>query len=227
MSIKPAAEEEVKNTVKVMGGEDLRLWVDTLTKNNLLSENAVVISYSYLGPKVTHDIYLNGSVGAAKNHLKETSDKLNKDYKVKAYVSVNKAVVTQSSAAIPVLPLYISILFKVMKEKNLHENCIEQIYRLFKKIQDSENNGHNLTDENGFIRIDDWEMREDVQKEVAERWEKISDDYLNGLADLDGYKKDFLNLFGFDLDGVDYSEDFANSEIEVDEDGLGFVDLVK
>ena len=220
MSIQPATEEEIKNTVKVMGGEDLNIWIDVLTKNNLLIENAVIISYSYIGPQVTHDIYLNGSVGAAKNHLKSTSDNLNKLYKVKSYVSVNKAVVTQASSAIPVMPLYISVLFKVMKEKNLHENCIEQIYRLFKKLHD----GKNLTDENGFIRIDDWEMRDDVQKEVAERWDNINDDNLNDLADLGGYKKDFLNLFGFDLDGVDYEEDI---ETEVDEESLGIVNLVK
>jgi len=223
MSIFPANEEEVKNTVKVMGGEDLEIWVDVLTKNKLLRENAVVVSYSYIGPPATHDIYLNGSVGAAKNHLKATSDQLNKLYKIHSYVSVNKAVVTQSSAAIPVLPLYISILFKVMKEKNLHENCIGQIYRLFKKLQKVQN-GENLTDENGFIRIDDWEMRGDVQTEVAKRWEKVNDENLSELADLDGYKKDFLNLFGFDVDGVDYGEDV---EIDVDEDHLGIVNLVK
>jgi len=220
MIIPPATVEEIENTIKVMGGEDLNLWVEILTKNNLLKENAVVIPYSYIGPSLTHDIYLNGSVGAAKNHMKETSDNLNKQYKVKSYVSVNKAVVTQSSAAIPVLPLYISILFKVMKEKNLHENCVEQIYRLFTKLQDHKN----LTDENGYIRIDDWEMRDDVQKEVSERWEKVSDENLNELADLNGYKKDFLNLFGFDVDGVDYDEDV---EIEVDEDNLGIVNLMK
>jgi len=218
VSIQPATDEEIANTVKVMGGEDLELWVDVLSKNDLLSENAVVISYSYIGPPITHDIYLNGSVGAAKNHLKETSDKLNKAYKVKSYVSVNKALVTQASAAIPVMPLYISILFKAMKEKNLHENCVQQIYRLFEKIAD----GRNLTDENGFIRIDDWEMRGDVQQEVAENWAKVSDGNLNELADLDGYKKDFLNLFGFGLDGVDYGEDV---EIEVDGDSLGIVAL--
>ena len=218
VSIQPTTDEEIANTVKVMGGEDLELWVDVLSKNDLLSENAVVISYSYIGPPITHDIYLNGSVGAAKNHLKETSDKLNKAYKVKSYVSVNKALVTQASAAIPVMPLYISILFKAMKEKNLHENCVQQIYRLFEKIAD----GRNLTDENGFIRIDDWEMRGDVQQEVAENWAKVSDGNLNELADLDGYKKDFLNLFGFGLDGVDYGEDV---EIEVDGDSLGIVAL--
>ena len=222
MSIQPATDEEIKNTIKVMGGEDLNIWVDVLTKNNLLKENAVVISYSYIGPSVTHDIYLNGSVGAAKNHLKSTSDNLNKLYKVKSYVSVNKAVVTQASSAIPVMPLYISLLFKVMKEKNLHENCVQQIYRLFKKFADEHSSS--LQDENGFIRIDDWEMREDVQRKVAENWEKVSDENLNDLVDLDGYRKDFLNLFGFEVDGVDYSEDV---EIEVDEDELGFLNLIK
>ena len=221
VSIQPANEEEIANTVKVMGGEDLEIWVDMLTKNNLLSENAAVISYSYTGPSLTHDIYLNGSIGRAKNHLKETSDKLNKLYKVKSYVSVNKALVTQSSSAIPVIPLYISILFKAMKEKNLHEGCAEQIYRLFKKLQDNKN----LTDSNGFIRIDDWEMREDIQKEVAELWEKVNDENLNDLADLNSYRKDFLNLFGFDVDGVDYNEDIGLKEIEVDENGLNIIKI--
>ena len=228
VAVQPATDEEVINTAKVMGGEDLKLWVDMLSKNNLLSENAIVLSYSYIGPSVTHDIYLNGSVGAAKEHLKQTSDNLNSEYgkyKVRSYVSVNKALVTQASSAIPVMPLYISILFKVMKEKNLHENYIQQIYRLFEKIADG-NNLPYLTDENGFIRIDDWEMRDDVQKEVAERWEKINDDNINDLADLDGYKNDFLNLFGFGLDGVNYSENIEADEIEVDENSLGIINLI-
>jgi len=215
-SIQPATEEEIGETVKVMGGEDLALWVGILTKNNLLSENAVVLSYSYIGPPVTHDIYLNGSVGAAKKHLKETSDNLNKLYKIKSYVSINKALVTQSSAAIPVLPLYISILFKVMKEKNLHENCIRQIYRLFAKLRD----GGDITDENGYIRLDDWEMRADVQTEVAARWDKINDGNLRELADIEGFRDDFLNLFGFGLEGVDYGGDV---EPEVDANSLGMV----
>lgn len=225
VTVQPATDEEVKNTVKVMGGEDLKLWADILDKKNLLSDNAIVLSYSYIGPALTHDIYLNGAIGAAKRHLKQTADNLNSEYnkyKIKSYVSVNKALVTQASSAIPVMPLYISILFKVMKEKNLHENCIQQIYRLFKKIAD----GHELTDENGYIRIDDWEMRDDVQREVTERWDKISDENLNELADLEGYRKDFLNLFGFELDGVDYGEDIKDSEIEVDENSLGFINLI-
>jgi enoyl-[acyl-carrier protein] reductase/trans-2-enoyl-CoA reductase (NAD+) len=170
---------------------------------------------------------LNGTVGEAKKHLKETSDKLNKLYKIKSYVSVNKALVTQASAAIPVLPLYISILFKVMKEKNLHEGCIEQAYRLFRRfaVLATDLIGEtDFTDESGYIRLDDWEMREDVQSEVAKRWEKITDENLPELADLDGYRKDFLNLFGFELDGIDYGE---NVDIDADTGNLGMIDLTK
>ena len=224
--IQPASEDEIKNTIKVMGGEDLELWVDVLAENNLLSENASVVSYSYIGPPVTHDIYLNGSVGAAKKHLKQTSDNLNKKYKIKSYVSVNKALVTQASAAIPVLPLYISLLFKVMKEKNIHEGCIEQAYRLFEKFRNAEENkDFNLTDEDGFIRLDDLEMREDVQKEVADRWEKVTDGNLGELADSDGYRKDFLNLFGFGPDGADYFGEVGEDEIEIDTKRLGIIEI--
>lgn len=220
ISITPASDAEITNTVKVMGGEDLKLWIDYLSKNNLLSENAIILAYSYIGPSLTHDIYLNGTVGAAKNHLKQISDALNELYKVKSYVSVNKALVTQASAAIPVLPLYISILFKVMKEKNIHEDCTEQIYRLFKKFE----NGENLTDESGLIRIDDWEMREDVQSEVAERWARVNDDNLGDLADLAGYRSDFIKLFGFGLEGIDYS---ADVNPVIDEPMLGILNLTE
>jgi len=216
IAIAPASEPEINNTVKVMGGEDLKLWVDYLTKHNKLSENAIVLAYSYIGPSITHGIYLNGTIGAAKNHLKQTADEISS----RAYVAVNKAVVTQSSAAIPVVSLYISILFKIMKEKGLHEDCTEQIHRLFKKLAD----GENLTDKNGFIRIDDWEMRDDVQNEVAERWTRVSDDNLSELADLDGYRSDFIKLFGFGLDGVDYNADI---ETIVDEATLGFINLTE
>ena len=218
VSVPPASEKETEETIKVMGGEDLGLWTDYLQKNNLMRESAVIIAYSYTGPALTHDIYLNGTVGAAKNHLKQTSAELNKLYKVKSYTAAAKAIVTQASSAIPVMPLYISILFKVMKEKNLHEGCAEQIYRLFKKLGSDQN----LTDENGFIRTDDLEMREDVQREVAERWAKTNDGNLGELADLDGYRADFIKLFGFGLEGIDYS---AESSPEVDEAALGFINL--
>ncbi|MCL2815323.1 MAG: enoyl-[acyl-carrier-protein] reductase FabV [Oscillospiraceae bacterium] len=218
-AVGPATVEEIKNTVKVMGGEDLEIWAGVLAKNNLLSENAAILSYTYIGPPLTHEIYQNGTVGAAKNHLKATSDKLNGLYGVCSYVSVNKAVVTQSSAAIPVLPLYISILFSVMKQKKLHENCAQQIYRMFEKFRAEKN----LTDENGFIRMDDLEMQDPVQAEVKRRWDLADDENLTGLADLEGYKRDFLNLFGFGLDGVDYG---ADAEIEVDENSLGIINLL-
>ena len=218
IKVPPASETETADTVKVMGGEDLGLWTEYLHKNKLLNKNTLIISYSYIGPELTHAIYLNGTVGAAKNHLKQTSDELNKLYDVKSFVSVNKALVTQASAAIPVLPLYISVLFKVMKEKNIHEGCAEQIYRLFKKLE----TGTNLTDETGFIRIDDLEMREDVQRETAERWERINSGNLAGLADLDGYRAEFIKLFGFGLENVDYSADISPA---VDEVSLGFINL--
>lgn len=223
ISVAPASDAEIAGTVKVMGGEDLKLWVDYLAKNNKLSEGALILAYSYIGPSLTHDIYLNGTVGAAKNHLKQTVDELNGSYNVKSYVSVNKALVTQSSSAIPVLPLYISILFKVMKEKNIHEDCTEQIYRLFKKLECGAGEAaEDITDSNGFIRLDDWEMRDDVQREVADRWARANDENLTEIADLAGYRSDFVKLFGFGLEGVDYS---ADVEPNVDEPALGFVNL--
>ena len=212
ISIAPASPQEIANTVKVMGGEDLKLWAGYLRQYDLLSENAIILAYSYIGPELTHDIYLNGTIGAAKAHLKQTADELG------AYISVNKALVTQASGAIPVLPLYISLLFKVMKDKGLHEGCTEQIYRLFRKLEA----GTGLRDPEGYIRIDDCEMRDDVQREVAASWESVSDDNLSELADLAGYRSDFLKLFGFGLEGVDYS---ADVEPAVDEVALGFVNL--
>lgn len=220
ITIQPATEGEIKSTAKVMGGEDLELWVSALSKNDLLKDGAMILSYSYIGPPITHAIYQNGSIGAAKAHLKATSDRLSGLYGVSSHVSINKAVVTQSSAAIPVLPLYISILFKLMKEKGLHEDCAQQIFRLFEKLRDKDRK--DLADGNGFIRMDDFEMLESVQKEVARRWEMADGENLADLADLDGYKRDFLKLFGFGAEGVDYGEDV---EIEVDLERLGILNL--
>lgn len=214
-----SSEEEINSTIKVMGGEDLLLWVDKLSKNNLLSDNAKIICYSYIGPDLTHDIYKNGTVGMAKNHLKQTSDYISKTYNVESFVSINKALVTQSSSAIPVLPLYISLLFKLMKEKGTHENCVMQIYRLFKKLE----NGENLTDSDGFIRIDDFEMDESVQREVAERWEKVNDENLYDLADIDGYRNDFIKLFGFGREDIDYNNDVS---LEVDVEKLDILNMI-
>ncbi len=204
----PASEEEILETVKVMGGEDWLSWIEVLKEENLLADNFVTMAYSYIGPEITHPIYMNGTIGMAKRHLKETSDKLNevlKDVNGKSFVSVNKALVTQASSAIPVVPLYISILYKVMKEKGLHEHCIEQMYRLFDTYYDNSV----IMDKDGFIRMDDYEMREDVQSEVVNAWNNISSENVSDYTDLEGFHKDFDNLFGFELDGVNYDEDVS------------------
>jgi enoyl-[acyl-carrier protein] reductase/trans-2-enoyl-CoA reductase (NAD+) len=211
IAITPANEDEIKNTVAVMGGEDWEMWIDALKKENLLAQGATTVAYSYIGPEVTEPVYRKGTIGRAKDHLEATAftitDKL-KDIGGKAYVSVNKALVTQASSAIPVIPLYISLLYKVMKAKGIHEGCIEQISRLFHEHLYSGKTLH--TDEKGRIRIDDWEMRPDVQEEVFTQWQKATTETLPGIGDLEGYKQDFFNLFGFEVAGVDY-------DAEVDE----------
>ncbi len=216
ISIDPCSEDDITNTVAVMGGEDWEMWIDALIKADALTNNAMTIAYSYIGPSLTETVYRKGSIGKAKDHLEATafkiSDKL-KSIHGKAYVSVNKALVTQASSAIPVIPLYISLLYKVMKEKGIHEGCIEQIQRLFKERLFT---GKEIpTDEKGRIRIDDWEMREDVQKKIAEIWPQASTESLPGIGDLPGYKSDFLNLFGFEFSGVNYSED-VNENIAIE-----------
>ncbi|MBD5140241.1 MAG: trans-2-enoyl-CoA reductase family protein [Ruminococcus sp.] len=205
ITIPPATESEIFATVKVMGGEDWKEWIGALKAADAIEDGAVTVAYSYIGPELTHPIYKDGSIGRAKDHLAATAKEITKSIDgVTAYVSVNKALVTQSSSAIPVVPLYISILYKVMKEAGLHEGCIEQMQRLFaEKLFD----GGVKTDSEGFIRLDDWEMRDDIQKKVAEVWEKISDSNIKEYADMDGYRKDFSMLFGFEADGVDYDAD--------------------
>jgi enoyl-[acyl-carrier protein] reductase/trans-2-enoyl-CoA reductase (NAD+) len=208
VSIEPANQDDIDNTVVVMGGEDWSMWIDALKNENLLAEGATTIAYSYIGPAVTEAVYRKGTIGRAKDHLEATaftiSDKL-KDLNGKAYVSVNKALVTQASSAIPVIPLYISLLYKIMKAEGIHEGCIEQIQRLYSQRLYTGNNV--ATDENGRIRIDDWEMRSDVQERVSDLWTKATTETLPEIGDLAGYKQDFLNLFGFGFDGVDYDAD--------------------
>lgn len=208
VSIEPANEDDIANTVTVMGGEDWEMWMDALQKENLLAPGATTVAYSYIGPKLTEPVYRKGTIGRAKDHLEATAftigDKL-KDIDGKAYVSVNKALVTQASSAIPVIPLYISLLYKIMKAEGIHEGCIEQMQRLFSERLYG--NGAPATDDKGRIRVDDWEMREDVQAKVAQLWEKATTETLAELGDLQGYADDFFNLFGFRIDGVDYDED--------------------
>ena len=189
-----------------MGGEDWKDWITALQQADVLAEHVITLAYSYIGPAVTHPIYKNGTIGMAKNHLVATSKEITAKFNhVDAYVSVNKALVTQASSAIPVVPLYISLLYKVMKEKGIHEGCMEQMYRLF---HDKILGTHGVeTDESGLVRVDDLEMREDVQQEVMELWDKISTENLMELADTDGYWDDFYKMFGFHFDNVDYNED--------------------
>lgn len=205
VTIGPATEEEIENTVKVMGGEDWRDWIEALSAADVLEKDAVTVAYSYIGPEITHPIYADGSIGRAKEHLYRTAQEMNEELSgVRAYVSVNKALVTQSSAAIPVVPLYISILYKVMKEKGVHEGCIEQMYRLF---HDKLYGIAVRTDTNGYIRLDDYEMQPDVQEEVLKVWDALSNENLEANADLDGYWEDFYRLFGFHAKNVDYDAD--------------------
>jgi enoyl-[acyl-carrier protein] reductase / trans-2-enoyl-CoA reductase (NAD+) len=210
ITIEPCNEEDIANTVAVMGGEDWEMWMDALVKADALSENAMTIAYSYIGPQLTEAVYRKGTIGRAKDHLEATaftiSEKL-KSIKGKAYVSVNKALVTQASSAIPVIPLYISLLYKTMKAKGLHEGCIEQIQRLFSERLYTKQ--AIPTDDKGRIRIDDWEMRDDVQAQVAELWTQATTESLPELGDLNGYKSDFLNLFGFGFTGINYLEDVS------------------
>lgn len=218
ITIEPCNQEDIDNTVAVMGGEDWEMWIDALKAGDLLASGATTVAYSYIGPSLTEAVYRKGTIGRAKDDLESTafkiSDKL-KDIKGKAYVSVNKALVTQASSAIPVIPLYISLLYKVMKEEGIHEGCIEQIQRLFKNRLYAQEEVP--TDAQGRIRIDDLEMREDVQKKVAAMWSQITTENLPEIGDLEGYKNDFFSLFGFHVEGIDYQ---LESEEVVEVPGL-------
>ena len=205
ITLDPASEEEIAQTVAVMGGEDWELWIRALDEAGVLAEGVRTVAYTYIGPEMTHPIYRDGTIGRAKDDLGKTARALDEYLGAKggcAYISANKAVVTQSSSAIPVIPLYISLLYKVMKEKGIHEGCIEQMYRLFQG---------NLyadvpvpADDQGRIRIDDCEIREDVQSRIAERWAEVTSENLATQSDIEDYQSEFLGLFGFGYAGVDY-----------------------
>jgi len=209
ISIQPIeSEEEISNTVAVMGGEDWKFWIEDLKAAGVLAEGVKTVAYSYIGPELTYPIYRNGTIGRAKDDLEGTVTTINnllKDLNGISYVSVNKALVTQSSSAIPVVPLYISLLYKVMKEKGIHEGTIEQMQRLF--AERLYVNGEVPLDEKGRIRVDDLEMRADVQAEVAQLWEKATTENLQEISDIMGYRNDFFNLFGFNFPQVDYDAD--------------------
>lgn len=208
VTIEPATESEIQDTVHVMGGEDWQLWIDSLRDAGVLADNAVTLAFSYIGPELTQEIYRKGSIGQAKDHLEATARQLNDELAAlggRAYVVVSKGLVTQSSSALPVVPLYTSLLYKAMKEQGLHEGCIEQAYRLFtERLYSSEGTS---VDQAGRIRIDDWELKPSVQAEVDRLWPLITTKNIYELSDLAGYKKEFFQLFGFETDGVDYDAD--------------------
>lgn len=208
ISIEPASDEEIEATVRVMGGDDWQSWMDQLSAADVLTDDVVTVAFSYIGSDITQAIYRQGSIGRAKDHLEATARHMNEQLGSKggrAYVAVCKALVTQSSSAIPVVPLYMSALYKVMKEKGLHEGCIEQMYRMYADRLYTE--GDTPVDEKQRLRLDDWEMREDVQTEVTRIWNEISTDNVYELTDLEGYRSEFFQLFGFETDGVDYEAD--------------------
>jgi enoyl-[acyl-carrier protein] reductase / trans-2-enoyl-CoA reductase (NAD+) len=209
ITIEPANEAEIADTTAVMGGEDWQMWINALDEAKLLAPGATSVAYSYIGPELTWPIYKNGTIGLAKNDLERAGKAINAILKVngygRAFISVNKALVTQASSAIPVVPLYISILYKIMKAKGSHEGCIEQIDRLF-RTQMFGGTGLEF-DDAGRVRIDDWEMKPDVQAEVAQIWPEITTENLGALTDIAGYRTEFLKLFGFGLPGIDYDAD--------------------
>jgi enoyl-[acyl-carrier protein] reductase/trans-2-enoyl-CoA reductase (NAD+) len=206
ITIEPANEAEIADTAAVMGGEDWEMWINALDEAGLIAPGATSVAYSYIGPSLTWPIYKNGTIGLAKNDLERAAKAINATLKVNGYgralISVNKALVTQASSAIPVVPLYISMLYKVMKAKGSHEGCIEQIDRLFRTQMYG---GHGLTfDDAGRVRIDDLEMQPDVQAAVAALWPQVNTENLAALTDIAGYREEFLKLFGFGLPGINY-----------------------
>ena len=209
VTIEPADPQEVADTIAVMGGEDWEMWMQALTDAKLLAQGAQSVAYSYIGPEVTWAVYKNGTIGLAKNDLERAGRNIDSLLKLngggRAFISVNKALVTQASSAIPVVPLYIAILYKIMKAAGTHEGCIEQIQRLFATQM---YNGHTPTfDEGGRVRVDDWEMRPEIQAAVASIWPGTTTENLDQLTDIAGYRSEFLKLFGFGLPGIDYDAD--------------------
>ena len=212
-----ASEDEQLATIKVMGGEDWALWLDALQNAGLLAQGARAVAYSYIGPELTYPIYWHGTIGKAKADLEKTAAKLNQDL-IKigggAYISVNKALVTRASSVIPVVPLYVALLYKVMKKKGLHEECIEQMVRLFSpNFCGLYGPDKPKLDEAGRIRIDDWEMREDVQSEVAKLWGEVNSENLLQISDIEGFRSSYLCIHGFGLEGINYENEIDPLEM--------------
>ena len=212
VTVQPASAHEAEQTVKVMGGEDWSLWIQTLLEAGVLAQGVQTMALSYIGPDCTRAIYRDGTIGQAKAHLEQTVGELNQrlaPINGQAFISVNKALVTRASAVIPAVPLYISLLYKVMKAKGLHENCIQQMDRLYRDFLFNPSGEPFKTDDQGRIRLDDWEMGEDVQKEVRDLWERVNADNAHELADIQGFKQEFLKHHGFGMPNIDYAKDLS------------------
>ncbi|HEV2110826.1 MAG TPA: enoyl-ACP reductase FabV [Gammaproteobacteria bacterium] len=215
VSVPPASEQEITETVQVMGGEDWLLWVEALSDAGCLAPGAKTLALSYVGPEVTWPIYWHGTIGRAKQHLEDTARRLREQRGVEARVAVMKSIVTQASAAIPVIPLYVSLVFRVMKQQGLHEGAIEQMNRLFRERLYREDGRAADTDEQGRLRLDERELRADVQQACKELWPRVSGANLMEITDYAGYKRDFLRLFGFARVDVDYEAD-ASPNVQFD-----------
>ncbi|MDR2186004.1 MAG: trans-2-enoyl-CoA reductase family protein [Treponema sp.] len=223
VTAEPASEEEIAHTIKVMGGEDWELWIEALEKDGILSPAARTVAYTYLGPELSWAVYKNGTIGRAKQDLERAARDINLRFsrsgfpRRRAWISVNKALVTRASAVIPIIPLYVSCLFRVMKDMKLHEGCIEQIVRLYAErlytAEGAEDPAGVSVDSEGRIRIDDWEMREDVQRKTVELMEQVTDENIFEITDAAGFKHDFLEAHGFDVPGIDYEADVDPSGI--------------
>jgi enoyl-[acyl-carrier protein] reductase / trans-2-enoyl-CoA reductase (NAD+) len=218
VTVEPGTDQEIKDTVTVMGGEDWTLWIDALSKAGVLAQNATTVAYSYVGTEITWPIYWHGTIGQAKQHLDNTAQELNAHYAAQglhAYVGVMKSVVTQASSAIPVIPLYVSMVFRIMKEKGLHEGTIEQANRLFHDFLYRNDGTPPSTDNEGRLRLDDWELRDDVQQACKALWPQVTTENLWEATDYASYKQEFLRLFGFDRKDVDYNAD-VNPDVSFD-----------
>ncbi|GAB1072896.1 MAG: trans-2-enoyl-CoA reductase family protein [Shewanella algae] len=217
-SVEPATEQEINDTVTVMGGQDWELWLDALDKAGVLADGCKTVAYSYIGTELTWPIYWHGALGKAKMDLDRAAGELNQRLAAKggsANVAVLKSVITQASSAIPVMPLYIAMVFKKMREEGLHEGCMEQIYRMFSERLYKADGSKPEVDDANRLRLDDWELREDIQQHCRDLWPQITTENLSELTDYREYKAEFLKLFGFGIEGIDYDAD-VNPAVEFD-----------
>ncbi|MCP3699723.1 MAG: trans-2-enoyl-CoA reductase family protein [Aliivibrio sp.] len=217
-SVEPATEQEIQDTVTVMGGEDWELWMSALSEAGVLADGCKTVAYSYIGTELTWPIYWDGALGKAKMDLDRAAAALNEKLSATggtANVAVLKSVVTQASSAIPVMPLYIAMVFKKMREEGVHEGCQEQILRMFSQRLYKEDGSAPEVDDQNRLRLDDWELREDIQKHCRELWPQVTTENLKDLTDYVEYKEEFLKLFGFGVEGVDYDAD-VNPMVEFD-----------